>query len=123
MPPQKRRTAAAAKRSPSVQKQAVRKAAKPKAASRSKTQALAISDKVRREPIGSMSTANPLMAFEPLRRSMVDRQIALIQLVMAWSPAQLFVDHQAALWGGIAGGKTRGTPADRKPHTKRRPSV
>jgi hypothetical protein len=67
---------------------------------RAKTKALAIGDPVRRETIGP---------------SVVERQLAVIEALMAWSPARMLINQQAAFWGGFA------TPAEtpRTPSRKR----
>lgn len=97
MPPRKK----PARRKPTT-------AAKP-ARRRTKTQALAIADPVRREA---------------LRRTVLDSQFAVLEALMAWSPARVLVNQQAAFWEGFAApsatarGSVRKRP--RKSATKRR---
>lgn len=67
---------------------------------RPSTKALAISDPVRRESIG---------------RSVFDRQLAVLETLMAWSPARMLVNQQAAFWEGfIAPTATRRAPARKR---------
>ncbi len=63
------------------------KSTKPPARRSSKTKALAISDPVKREA---------------LRRSVLDSQFAVLEAIMAWSPARLLVNQQAAFWEGFS---------------------
>jgi hypothetical protein len=65
-----------------------------------RTKALAIGDSVRREMIGA---------------SVLDRQLAVIEALMAWSPARMLINQQAAFWGGFV------TPTDAQPARKRAP--
>jgi hypothetical protein len=74
------------------------KAGKPPARRSSKTQALAISDPVKREAPGP---------------SMFDSQLALLGALAAWSPVQMLVSQQAAFWEGVAG--TSSAPRASKP--------
>jgi hypothetical protein len=53
---------------------------------RPSTKALAISDAVRRESIGP---------------SAFDRQLAVLETLMAWSPARMLINQQAAFWEGF----------------------
>ena len=53
---------------------------------RPRTKALAISDAVRRESIGP---------------SAFDRQLAVLETLMAWSPARMLINQQAAFWEGF----------------------
>ena len=62
------------------------KAGKPPARPSSKTQALAISDPVKRE------------APDP---SMFDSQLALLGALAAWLPARILASQQAAFWEGF----------------------
>lgn len=107
MPPQKRATRRSTK--------AAKPPKKPASRRRTKTQALAVADAVRREPVKRVRVPNPLAAFEPLRRSVVDRQLQLIDLAVTWSPAHVIVDQHAAFWSGFANegakGGTRRRPA------------
>jgi hypothetical protein len=66
-----------------------------------RTKALAIGDSVRRETIAA---------------SVFDRQLAVIEALMAWSPARMLINQQAAFWGGFA------TPDDARPSRQRAPS-
>jgi hypothetical protein len=67
---------------------------------RPSTKALAIGDAVRREPLG---------------RSVLDRQLAVLEAMMAWSPARMLVNQQAAFWEGfIAPTETRRAPARKR---------
>ena len=67
---------------------------------RPSTKALAISDAVRHESIGS---------------SAFDRQLAVLETLMAWSPARMLVNQQAAFWEGfIAPTATRPAPARKR---------
>ena len=67
---------------------------------RPSTKALAISDAVRRESIG---------------RSAFDRQLAVLETLMAWSPARMLLNQQAAFWEGfIAPTATQRTPARKR---------
>jgi hypothetical protein len=67
---------------------------------RAKTKALAIGDSVRRETIGP---------------SVVERQLAVIEALMAWSPARMLINQQAAFWGGFsAPAATQRTPARKR---------
>ena len=67
---------------------------------RPSTKALAISDAVRRESIGP---------------SVFDRQLAVLETLMAWSPARMFVNQQAAFWEGfIAPTPTQHAPARKR---------
>lgn len=68
---------------------------------RAKTKALAIGDAVRRQALRGAGLANPLAILEPLRQSMVERQIALVGAAMTWSPAHILVSQQAAFWDGF----------------------
>jgi hypothetical protein len=63
------------------------KSAKTPARRASKSKALAISDPVKREA---------------LRRSVLDSQFAVLEAIMAWSPARLLVNQQAAFWEGFS---------------------
>jgi hypothetical protein len=63
------------------------KSTKPPARRSAKTKALAISDPVKREA---------------LRRSVLDSQFAVLEAIMAWSPARLLVNQQAAFWEGFS---------------------
>lgn len=61
-----------------------------------------MTDAVRRgEPLVRAHPTNPLAAFEPLRRAVVDRQIALLDMAITWSPAHVIVSQQAAFWEGF----------------------
>lgn len=122
MPPQKRHSAA--RRSTKAH---AAKAPKRTQRRRAKTQPLAMADAVRREPLAKTRLANPLAAFEPLRRTILDRQIALLDLAMTWSPIHIIADQQAAFWVGFTrdGAKVsrrrkparnRAKPASRKAH-------
>ena len=67
---------------------------------RPSTKALAISDAVRREALG---------------RSVLDRQLAVLETLMAWSPARMLVNQQAAFWEGfIAPTATQRAPARKR---------
>ena len=103
MPPQKRSsTAHRSTKSRSVKATlAASKSAKSQRR-RTKTRALAVSDAVLREAVGGARLPNPLQVFEPLRKTIVDRQIAFLGMVMAWSPARIIVNQQAAFWEGVA---------------------
>jgi hypothetical protein len=82
-------------------KKSVRKSTPKKAPARARparTKALAIGDSVRRETIGA---------------SMLDRQLAIIEAMMAWTPARMLINQQAAFWGGFV------TPTDAQPARKR----
>jgi hypothetical protein len=68
---------------------------------RAKIKALAIGDTVRREAI---------------KPSAVDRQLAVIEALMAWSPARMLINQQAAFWEGFS------TPTDAQPSGQRTPS-
>lgn len=70
----------------------------------SRTKALALSQSVLRGPIQSPAFVNPLTIFEPLRRAMIDRQIELIGVFMAWSPPSIIAKQQAAFWEAFIGG-------------------
>ena len=65
---------------------------------RASTKALAIGDAVRRETLG---------------RSVLDRQLAVLEAMMAWSPARMLLNQQAAFWGGFV------APIDTQPVRKR----
>jgi hypothetical protein len=67
---------------------------------RTRTKALAISDPVRHETVA---------------RSVLDRQLAVIEAMMAWSPARMLLNQQAAFWEGFA------APSDAPPARKRAP--
>lgn len=121
MPPQKRHTIA------HRSTKAHTKAPKRMQRRHTKTQALAMADAVRREPLAAPRLANPLAAFEPLRRTILDRQIALLDLAMTWSPLHIIADQQAAFWVGFASdgvkarprrkpARSRAKPASRKAH-------
>lgn len=103
MPTQKRPSAAHRSTKPrsTKAKSTSNKSNKPRR--RTKTRALAVSDAVLREAVGSTQFPNPLQVFEPLRRSVVDRQIAIFGMVMAWSPARIIANQQAAFWEGFVG--------------------
>ena len=74
--------------------------AKAPARRRTRTKALAIGDAVRRETIG---------------RSVLDRQLAVLETLMAWSPARMLINQQAAFWEGfIAPTATRRAPARKR---------
>ena len=77
------------------------KSAKPPARRSSKSKALAISDPVKREA---------------LQRSVLDSQFAVLEAIMAWSPARLLVSQQAAFWEGF----NALSPAPRASAKKRR---
>lgn len=122
MPPQKRHSAA--RRSTKAH---TIKTPKRTQRRRTKTQALAVADAVRREPLAKTRLANQLAALEPLRRTILDRQIALLDLAMTWSPVHIIVDQQAAFWvgfthDGVEGGhrrkpaRNRAKPKSRKAH-------
>ncbi len=85
---------------------------------RTKTQALALSDAVLRETVGSTHFPNPMQAFEPLRKTIVDRQIAFFGMVMAWSPARIIVNQQAAFWEAVANDAGNDRERSRKPARK-----
>jgi hypothetical protein len=74
--------------------------AKAPARRRTRTKALAIGDAVRREAIG---------------HSVLDRQLAVFEAMMAWSPARMLLNQQAAFWEGFAG------PLEAQPARKRAP--
>lgn len=100
MPPQKRHSATR-RRSTATKGPAKTKKRTPPG--RSKTQALAMTDAVRRgEPLVRARPTNPLAVFEPLRKAVIDRQIALIDMAITWSPAHVIVSQQAAFWEGFA---------------------
>ncbi|CAN1721429.1 conserved protein of unknown function [Hyphomicrobium sp. 1Nfss2.1] len=123
MPPKKRRVTAAANRPAAARNQSGGKAAKPQRRRRSKTQPLAITDTVRRGPVAGAAVANPLLALEPLRRSLMDRQAALVGLAMAWSPAHVLIDQHAAFWAGVArANKPMAAPARRAGSVRRKAS-
>ena len=67
---------------------------------RASTKALAIGDAVRREAIGP---------------SVLDRQLAVLEAMMAWSPARMLLNQQVAFWEGFA------APSDAPPARKRAP--
>ena len=74
--------------------------AKPSAHRRASTKALAISDAVRRESIG---------------RSAFDRQLAVLETLMAWTPARMLLNQQVAFWEGFsAPTATRRAPARKR---------
>ena len=54
---------------------------------RASTKALAIGDAVRRETLG---------------HSVLDRQLAVLEAMMAWSPARMLLNQQAAFWEGFS---------------------
>jgi hypothetical protein len=111
MPTQKQRPAKSRAAKPTAAK-------RPKAASRgptktgaktgAKTRALSVSDAVLREPaagtrpVDPLTLMNPLAVFEPLRREVADRQTALVSMVLAWSPARMLINQQAAFWQAFA---------------------
>lgn len=74
---------------------------------RSRTQALALSDAVLREPFQSAAFVNPLTIFEPLRRAMVEQQMELIGVIMAWSPPSIIAKQQAAFWEAFTSGPVK----------------
>ena len=73
----------------------------------SRTKALALSEAVLREPFQSPAFVNPLAIFEPLRRAMIDRQMELIAVFMAWSPPSIIAKQQAAFWQAFTSGPAR----------------
>jgi hypothetical protein len=76
-------------------------AAKAKLSRAAKTQALAITEAVKREPLQVAAFA-PTLMLEPLRRTMVNGQLALLSMMTAWSPTHMIVRQQAAFWEGFA---------------------
>ena len=68
-----------------------------------KTKALAISDPVKREA---------------LRRSVLDSQFAVLEAIMAWSPARLLVNQQAAFWEGFSAPSAAPRASKRKRRAK-----
>lgn len=113
MPQQKRHSAA--RRSTKVGKP---KAAKSTPRRAAKTKALAVTEAVRREPLVRARLENPLAAFEPLRRAVIDRQIAFLDMAMTWSPAHIIVGQQAAFWDGFVRDGAK-SPSRAKPARKR----
>lgn len=100
MPPRNAsRTTPARKKTPARHKQPAAK----KAARRAKAQPLAIAEAVKRE--------TP-------RGSVFDRQLAIIETLLAWTPARMLASQQAAFWQGFAGGD-EDAPGKRKPTRKR----
>ena len=73
-------------------------APRPRARPRTQTKALAVTDAVRRQPLTA-----------PL-----DRQLALVRAIVAWSPINMLVGQQAAFWEGFAdraiGSRRAGSP-------------
>lgn len=103
MPPRKK----PAPRKPASKKTvATRKppAAKKPARRRAKTRALAISDAVVREAPRPAMFANPF---------------AVLEAMLAWSPARMLATQQAAFWEGFAGGSGAPPPAQRKRASRR----
>jgi len=79
------------------------KSAKAPARRSSKSRALAISDPVKREA---------------LRRSVLDSQFAVLEAIMAWSPARLLVNQQAAFWEGFSAPSAAPRASKRKRRAK-----
>lgn len=79
--------------------------AKPKA--RAKTKSLAISGDVRREV--------------PSGPALMDRQLDLFRVMMAWSPISVMLTQQAAFWESVASGAgpMTGTPPKKSPRRRR----
>lgn len=65
------------------------------------TKPLAVADAVLREPVKAVQILNPMTVLEPLRQRMVDHQIAWFGMVMAFSPAHVIANQQAAFWKGV----------------------
>jgi hypothetical protein len=78
-------------------------AAKKPARRQAKTQALAMAEAVKREAP---------------RRATLDGPWAMLDALLAWSPARLIAHQQAAFWEGFAGASMAST-AVRKPRKKR----
>lgn len=70
---------------------------------RTGTKPLAVADAVLREPVKAAPILNPMTVLEPLRQRMVDHQIAWFGMVMAFSPAHVIANQQAAFWKGVVG--------------------
>ncbi len=117
MPPRKRPSATRRPAKAGASKPIAAKASKRAPRRRAKTQALAVAETVRREPLRHVAIINPLAALEPLGRRVMERQIALLGMAMAWSPAHVIVSQQAAFWEGFVGDAGKG--AQRKPARKR----
>lgn len=83
-------------------KTASRKVAPPKARPRAspKAKALAITVPVKREAITS--------------RPLVDSQLALLSAMMAWNPARIVINQQAAFWEVFAAPLATKAPAEGK---------
>jgi len=96
-----------------------RSPATPPRRSRAKSQPLAVTDAVKREPLRkARRLADPLAVLEPLGRSLLDRQVAVLEAAFAWSPARVFVNQQAAFWEGFVGA-ARSPAGSRQPKRKR----
>lgn len=103
MPPRKKR----APRKTATKKIAAKRkpaAAKKPARGRAKTRALAFSESVVREAPRPAMFANPF---------------AVLEAMLAWSPARILATQQAAFWEGFAGGSSAPSPARRKRAAKR----
>lgn len=124
MPPQKRQSTRqrTTQRTTKAATAKARTPAKTKPRRRATTQPLALADAaIRREPLRAASLpANPLTLLEPIRRAMVDRQVALLGAAMTWNPAHILVSQQAAFWGGFTSEGTKSAPRKRTPAPKRK---
>ena len=88
---------------------------------RAASKPLAVTERILREPVQGTPMLNPMTVLEPLRRQMVDRQIAWFGIVMAFSPAHVIADQQAAFWKGVVGEAPTGDPPRRKRTDTKKP--
>lgn len=74
--------------------------ARPRASAKAKAKALAITAPVKREAVTS--------------RTLVDSQMALLSAMMAWNPARIVINQQAAFWECFAAPSVTKVPAGGK---------
>lgn len=79
-----------------------------------------MTDAVKREAPQRSMLDTQLSLFEPLRRSVLDNQMALLGAMVAWSPARLLVNQQAAFWEGFAAPSATPRKPARKGSAKKR---